>query len=148
MLRIEETKGELVISTDRARLELDRIHAYLCERSYWARGIPKDRLFRAIENSVCVGVYQGTRQAAFARVVSDLATFAYLCDVFVFEDFRGRAIGKWMISWLHKLPLFVGVRRWSLFTLDAHGLYEQSGWRRLGHPERAMEILRPYPVTP
>ena len=81
MLRIEETKGELVVSTDRARLELDRIHAYLCERSYWARGIPKDRLLRAIENSACVGVYQGTRQAAFARVISDLATFAYLCDV-------------------------------------------------------------------
>lgn len=148
MLPIEDTKGELVLSTDRARLELDRIHEFLCERSYWARGIPRDRLLRAIENSVCVGVYRGTRQAAFARVVSDLATFAYLCDVFVFEEFRGQAIGKWMVSWLRTLPLFDGVRRWSLFTLDAHGLYEQFGWRRLAHPERAMEILRPYPVTP
>ncbi len=148
MLRIEERKGELVISTDRARLELDRVHEYLSERSYWARGIPKDRLLRAVENSLCVGVYRGTRQAAFARVVSDQATFAYLCDVFVFEDFRGQTIGKWMVSWVQKLPLFDGVRRWSLFTRDAHGLYDQSGWRRLAHPERAMEIVRPYDVTP
>ena len=147
MVLMEETKGELVISTDRARLEVDRIHTYLCERSYWARGIPKDRLVRAIEKSMCVGVYQGTRQAAFARVISDFATFAYLCDVFVFEEFRGRAIGKWMVSWLQKLPVFEGLRRWTLFTLDAHGLYEQSGWHRLAHPERAMEILRNYPVT-
>ncbi|HKA89587.1 MAG TPA: GNAT family N-acetyltransferase [Haliangiales bacterium] len=148
MVRIEETQGDLLISTDPSRLELDRVHEYLSKRSYWARGIPKEVLVRAVENSICAGVYRGTRQAAFARVVSDVATFAYLCDVFVFEEFRGRAIGKRIVSWLQNLPVFDGVRRWSLFTLDAHGLYEQSGWRRLGHPERAMEILRPYEVTP
>jgi len=140
----EQRRGDLTATTDRSRLDLDALFAFLSERSYWARNIPRQRLERALRNSLCLGVYAGDQMLGFSRVVTDFATYAYLCDVLVMEEARGRGIGKWMVEMLLGLPELQGLRRWSLGTLDAHGLYEQLGFRRVADPERLMEIYSPY----
>src|SRR5207344_3602853 len=109
-------------------------HAFLAS-SYWARGIPRETLDRAIDNALCVGVYDGDRQVGFARVVTDAATFAYLADVFVVESHRGRGLAKWLMEVIVGHPSLQGLRRFSLATRDAHGLYQQFGFRPLVKPE-------------
>ncbi len=131
------------ISTDPARLDLALIHDFLSHRSYWAAGIPLETVRRSIENSLCFGVYQGQSQVGFARVVTDKSTFAYLGDVFVLEDFRGRGLAKWLLEQIVGHPDLRGLRRFILGTRDAHGLYEQYGFRALSNPEKFMEIHRP-----
>jgi GNAT superfamily N-acetyltransferase len=131
------------VSTDPARLDLSLIHDFLSSRSYWAAGIPLEIVRRSLENSLCFGVYQGQRQVGFARVVTDKATFAYLGDVFVLEDFRGRGLAKWLMEYIVGHPDLQGLRRFVLGTQDAHGLYEKFGFRALSSPERFMEIHRP-----
>ncbi len=98
MKPFELQRDGYTISTDKARLDISAIHEYLSERSYWAEGRPREVVERAIENSLCFGVYEGERQAGFARVVTDYATFAWLCDVFILEDYRGRGLGKWLVE--------------------------------------------------
>ena len=134
------------VTTDRARLDVALIHRYLSEESYWAKGIPRERLERAIANSLCFGVFEDGAQVGFARVVTDRATFAYLADVFVLPSHRGRGISKTIMEAVRAHPDLQGLRRWHLSTLDAHGLYEQYGFRSLSMPERHMEILakKPY----
>ncbi len=129
-----------LVSDDPARLDLDVIHGYLA-RSYWAENIPLEIVVRSIENSLPFGLYERERQIGFARVITDRATFAYLCDVFVLESHRGRRLATWLIECVHAHPDVQGLRRWMLVTRDAHGLYEKSGWKRLEEPERIMEIL-------
>jgi GNAT superfamily N-acetyltransferase len=129
------------VSTDRARLDVARIHRWLSEESYWANGIPRAILERAIENSLCFGIYDGGEQIAFARVISDYATYAYLCDVFVAASHRGRGVGKELMRAVREHPSLQGLRRWGLATRDAHGLYEQFGFTPLSMPERMMEVL-------
>lgn len=136
-------RGEFVISTDDARLQIDVVHAFLANESYWATNRSLEQTQRAIENSICFGVYHGTRQIGFARVVSDLATFAYLGDVFIIEEFRGRALGKFLMETIVGHPDLQGLRRWLLATRDAHGLYEQLGFSDLRYPERWMERTAP-----
>ena len=135
--------GELKISTDKDRLDLGLIHSFLVEESYWARERTLEETRTAIENSMCFGVFDGERQVAFARVVSDKATFAYVGDVFVVEEYRGRGIGKMLMQEIVEHPELQGLRRWILATRDAHGLYEQFEFAPLRHPERWMEKTAP-----
>jgi GNAT superfamily N-acetyltransferase len=134
----EHRRGEFVISTDRARLEVDAIHGFLTD-CYWAKGIPKDTVIRSIENSLCFGVYYNGQQAGFARVISDYATYAYLGDIFVLEPYRGRGLAKWLMECIVAHPSLEGLRRWALATRDAHSLYAQFGFTPLRAPDRWME---------
>ena len=138
----EYTNGNLVISTDPSKLDLDAIHAFL-SGAYWAQGIPKDIVARSIRHALCFGVYEGPRQIGFARVISDYATYAYLGDVFILESHRGRGLGKWLIATILAHPDLQGLRRWSLVTRDAHGLYQKFGFTALKNPERYLELARP-----
>lgn len=137
---MEWTRGAFAISTDRARLDRGAIHAFLSS-AYWARGIPREVVDRSIENSLCFGVYEARQLVGFARVISDLSTFAYLADVFVLESHRGRGLSKWLMEVIRGHPDLQGLRRWTLATRDAHGLYEQFGFRPLANPDRLMEIV-------
>lgn len=148
MARVEETvvnerRGPYVISTDRARLDLEVIHDYLSRQSYWATGRSVETIRRSIENSVAFGVYEDDKQVGFARVVTDFATFAWVADVFVVERARGRGLGKWLVEVMLAHPNLRGFRRWTLATKDAHELYRQFGFSELKRPERWMERRDP-----
>ena len=138
-MTFERERKEFVISTDPARLDVDAVHAYLT-RSYWASGVPKDVVAKSLEGSLCFGLYEGSRQVGLARVITDKATFAYLCDVYVLEDYRGLGLGKWLMSVVQSHPDLQRLRRFILITRDAHGLYEQFGFSGLMEPDRYMEI--------
>jgi len=143
-----EATHDIVVTTDRALLDLDVIHRFLAT-SYWARGIPRDVVARALEHSLCFGAFEGEAQVGFARVITDHATFAYVSDVFVLESHRGRGVGKSLMAAIVAHPELQGLRRWTLFTRDAHGLYRQYGFREPRHPERLMEMLGdPYAPSP
>lgn len=133
-----------IISTDKHLLPIDVIYNYLNDDSYWAQGISRKTLEKAIENSMCFGVYNEGAFAGFARVVTDKATFAYLCDVFILPEFRKLNLSKWLMQTIVSDPDLQGLRRWSLATADAHGLYEQFGFSQLSKPENWMEIFTPY----
>jgi GNAT superfamily N-acetyltransferase len=128
------------VTTDRSRLDLDVIHGFLTA-SYWAQGIPRETVARAIEHSLCFGAFDGGRQVGFARVISDRATYAYVSDVFALESHRGRGVGKSLMAAIMAHPELQGLRRWTLATRDAHGLYRQFGFGAPAHPERQMEVL-------
>ena len=132
------------ISTDHARLDLRAIHAYLV-RSYWSPEIPLEIVERAALNSLCFGVYETARgaQVGFTRVVTDYATFAYLCDVYVLEEHRGHGLSKWMMREVMAHPALARARRAMLATRDAHRLYEQFGFVVAGKAGNLMEIVRP-----
>ena len=132
------------ISTDNSFLDFDAIFNYLDQQSYWAKGIPAARLKKAMEHSLCFGVYKDGLQAGFARVVTDRATFAYLCDVFILPAYQGAGLSKWMMQTIMAHPDLQGLRRWSLATLDAHGLYKQFGFKEVSNPEVWMQIFTPY----
>jgi GNAT superfamily N-acetyltransferase len=137
----EARHGSLVVSTDRARLDLDVIHGYLA-RSYWAAGVSRQTVERSIRHSLCFGAYDDGRQVGFARVISDRATYAYVADVFVLEEARGRGVSKQLMACIMSHPELQDLRLWTLFTRDAHGLYRQSGFREGRYPERLMEKRR------
>jgi GNAT superfamily N-acetyltransferase len=138
---LEQERGEYVISTDPKRLDLDVIHGYLAGESYWAQGRPLDVMKRALEHSLCFGVYRGDEQVGLARVVTDYATFAWLCDVFILEPHRGQGLGKWLIQTVVGHPALQGVLT-VLGTRDAHGLYQgYGGFEPMQDLERWM--LRP-----
>jgi GNAT superfamily N-acetyltransferase len=134
--------AEFEISTDPARLDIDLIHSFLAT-SYWANGRRRSVVERSIRNSLCFGVYRAGRQVAFARVVSDRAVFAYLMDVFVLPEFRGRGISKALMRSVLGHPDLQNLRVFLLATRDAHDLYAQFGFRPLAHPERWMAIQEP-----
>lgn len=138
----EYRRGEFVVSSDPARLDVELIHRFLTA-SYWAEGIPKDLVVRSIENSLCFGVFAGTQQVGFARVITDFSTFAYLADVFIVESLRGLGLAKFLMECILKHPELQGLRRWSLATLDAHELYAKFGFTPLRRPERFMERHAP-----
>lgn len=162
---VEHRRGEYLVSTDPARLDLDVIHGFLTN-CYRAKGIPREVVARSIEHSLCFGIYDVSSeesppsfrkerekkdgatqcdapQIGFARVVSDFATIAYLGDVFVLESHRGRGLSKWMMECIMQHPALQGLRRWILVTRDAHGLYSQFGFTPVKAPERYMELHRP-----
>jgi GNAT superfamily N-acetyltransferase len=136
-------RGPYFLSTDPALLNVALVHRFLCEESYWAPGIPREIVERSLRNSLCFGLFHESRQIGFARVVTDRATFAWLGDVFVLDEFRGEGLGKWMIESLLTHPDLQGLRRILLGTRDAHGLYTQFGFTPLGDPSRFLEIHRP-----
>jgi GNAT superfamily N-acetyltransferase len=140
---MEVKREEFEISTERSRLQIDRIHAFLTDESYWAQTRTREQTETAIEHSICFGLFHNELQIGFARVVSDRATFAYLGDVYVDKEFRGRGLSKWMMEVIVSHPELQELRRWLLATLDAHGLYEQFGFAQLRFPERWMEKTAP-----
>lgn len=123
---------------DPERIDVAAAHAYLA-RSYWSPNIPFETVAKAIANSLCVAIHHEGSQVGLARVVTDRATFAYLADVYVLEEHRGRGLAQAMVRRLHEHPDLQGLRRWLLMTVDAHSLYEKLGWTPLAHPERGME---------
>lgn len=135
--------GEFTISTDRNRLQIEVIQRFLSEESYWAKDRTREQTETAIENSLSFGVYRGEHQIGFARVVTDYATFAYLGDVFILPDFRGRGLSKRLMDAIVGHPDLQGFRRWILATRDAHALYEKFGFAGLKFPARWMEKCAP-----
>ena len=134
----ELSRGGYVVTTDPSRLDIDYIHAFLT-RSYWARGIPRDVVARAIENSLNFGLFEGARQVGFARAITDRAWYAYIADVFVDEAHRGKGLGKLIMEAVTSHPELQNLRRMMLGTADAHGLYRQFGFTDVDKPERWME---------
>ena len=135
--------SEYQISTDARRFDLALIHDFL-RSSYWAQGIPRDVVERAVENSLCFGAFiQQEQQVGFARVITDRATFAYLADVFVVPEHRGRGVAKLLLRTILAHPDLQGLRRMLLATKDAHGLYAQFGFEPLSNPKEYMTIHRP-----
>ena len=139
----EIREGDILISDDAALLDRAIIHRFLSKRSYWALGVPREVVERAIEYSLCFGIYKANRQAGFARVVTDCATFAWLADVFILEEQRGQGFSKRLVAAILAHPRLQGLRRFMLGTLDAHGLYAQFGFAPIKEVERFMEIHQP-----
>lgn len=136
------TRGPYTITSDPQRIDVDAVHAYL-SRSYWAENIPRATVASSIAGSLCFSLFHAERQIGFARVVSDGATFAYLCDVYVLEAYRGQGLGKWLMAELMSHPRLQGLRRFLLATRDAHGLYAQFGFTPTAKPASLMEISKP-----
>ncbi|MGQ0508397.1 MAG: GNAT family N-acetyltransferase [Myxococcaceae bacterium] len=133
-------RGSYEVDTTIGRIDTKAVHAYL-SRSYWAEGISPDRVERSVRNSLCFGVYNGSQLIGFARVISDRATCAYLCDVFILEEHQGKGLGIWLMECVQAHSELASLRRWILATLDAHGLYEKTGFGPLTAPERFMEKI-------
>ena len=139
----EWRRGDHLISTDPSLLDVDLVSSYLSNESYWARGIPRETVARSLGGSVVFGLYQKMHQIGFARVISDLATIAYLGDVFVLEPHRGQGLSKWLMESVLSHPQLQGLRRWILATRDAHELYQRYGFASLVSPEKFMELHDP-----
>jgi GNAT superfamily N-acetyltransferase len=134
---LETHRDQFTISTDPARLDVDAITDML-SRAYWAQGRTREMIARYLKHSLAFGLYDGSRQIGLVRVISDYTTFAWLCDVFIHEDYRGQGLGKWLMETVHSHPDLQGLKRWMLATNDAHGLYSQFGWVPLEPPGRWM----------
>lgn len=143
MQNLEFRLDGYLISTDREKLDVGMVHEYLSMSSYWARGRPLDVVKRSVENSLCFGLYDSAgNQVGFARVVTDFATFGWLCDVFVLEAGKGKGLGKWLVRTVVECPELKGIKRIMLGTKDAHALYKRyGGFESLKEPERWMERL-------
>jgi GNAT superfamily N-acetyltransferase len=140
---LEQPLGPYAISDDPARLDLHAIHAFLT-RSYWSAGIPPETVERAIRGSLCIGAYdRAGAQVGLVRLISDHATYCYVCDVYVLEEHRGQGLSKAMLAMAMDHPMLRGLRRWSLVTHDAHGLYRQFGFAAVAQPGRHMERVQP-----
>jgi len=143
---MEIVKDEYYVSTDKSKLQLDVIHGFL-SKSYWAKDIPIEKVNLAIENALCFGVFHNDMQVGFARVVTDYAVIGYIGDVFIVEEERGKGLSKMLMQHIVDHPQLQGLRRIVLATRDAHGLYEQFGFKQLVYPERWMERPRPNAYT-
>src|SRR5947199_8627279 len=138
----EHHRDGFTVSTAPARLDLDAVHAFLTT-AYWCEGIPRETLARALSHSLCFGLYAGPRQIGLARVISDFTTFAYLCDVYVLPELRGKGLGRWLMECVLAHPDLQGLRRFTLVTRDAHELYRPFGFTEVKSLERHREIVRP-----
>jgi GNAT superfamily N-acetyltransferase len=138
----ERSRDPFRISTDPALLDPAAIRDFL-SRSYWAEGISHDLVVRSLTGSLCFGLYDAGRQIGLARIITDRATFAYLCDVYVLEEYRGQGLGKWLMASVMAHPDLGGLRRFSLVTRDAHTQYAALGFTPLAQPDRHMEIVLP-----
>jgi len=141
------TRESFTICCDPAKVDVSVVAEYLAS-SYWARGIPRSTVEKSIDGSLCFSLLDDTRQIGFARVISDRATVAYLGDVFVLPEYRGRGLGSWLVSCVLSHPELAGLRRWILITRDAHPLYHKFGFSSLGRPEGYMELHNPGVYTP
>ena len=140
MNEITVTRNEFSISTDKTRLDIDLIHNFLSTKAYWCLNIPKETVRKAIQNSLCFGVFQNGSQIGFARIISDFSTIAYLGDVFILEEYRGNGLSKWLMEVIMGHPDLRGLRRWILLTRDAHELYRRFGWTNISDPNVWMEV--------
>lgn len=138
----EKRQGPFLVSDDRSRLDLDVIHGFL-RTAYWSIDVPADVVRRAIEGSLCFGLFEHDRQVGFARAITDRATYAYLADVFVLSSHRGRGLGRWLVECVMAHPDLQGLRRFSLVTRDAHELYRPFGFEPLANPDRYLERFAP-----
>lgn len=136
-------KDEFTISTDREKLDLDFIHAFLSGQSYWLPGVPFERVKRAADHSLNFGLYHKDKQIGYARIVTDFTRIAYLADVFIIDGYRGKGLSKWLIQEIMNHPDLQHLGRWMLHTRDAHGLYEQYGWTKPSKPETYLEVYHP-----
>ena len=137
------TRDGYVITTDRARIDVDALHRFLSEDSYWARNIPREVVERSIRHSLCFVILHKDELVGFARVTSDRATVAYIGDVFVLPAHRGKGLSKWLMEYISGYPELQGLRRWMLATADAHELYARFGFTPMKVPERWMERHEP-----
>jgi len=135
--------GELTISNRNSDLDLDMVYGFLSQETAWAQGMPRETFERAVSGSLCFGGYLDGQQIAFARVITDEATFAYLCDVFVLPAYRGNGYASALMMHIFARPSLAGLRRIVLVTTDAHHVYEPHGFTALANPERYMELHRP-----
>lgn len=133
-------KDDYCISTNRAKLDVNAIHNFLSTQSYWCQNIPVETVIKSIDNSLNFGLYYEDQQIGFARIISDFSTMAYLADVYVLPEHRGKGLSKWMMQVIMSHPELHGLRRWMLLTADAHGLYKQFGWKEIANPDRYMEL--------
>jgi GNAT superfamily N-acetyltransferase len=137
---IEQRKGKFLLSTDPARLDLKAVHAFLSH--YWeTEGIPREVIERAVRRSLCFGVYDGAEQIGFARLVTDGATFAYLCDDYILEAYRGQGLGRWLMESIVSHPDLQGLRRWFLGPTHDARLYAKFGFQPIAEPGLYMEIV-------
>lgn len=141
LLKEEFTDGYL-FSTDKSKLNVKYIHHYLSAESYWAQGIPLETVQRSIDNSLCLGIYRNGEQVGFARLTTDYATFAYLGDVFVDVQHRGKGLSKSLMTFIQNITELKSLRRMVLVTRDAHDLYSRFGFKSLATPDRYMELHR------
>jgi len=142
MTHAEFRRGEFVVSTDPELISVDRVHEFL-SRSYWSPGVGREVVERSIRHSLCFGLYREEEQIGFGRVVTDYASFGYVADVYVLEEWRGRGLGKWLIECIVAHPDLQSLRRLLLATRDAHELYRKAGFQELAHPEFHMERRPP-----
>lgn len=143
MDQIQVHQDDYVISSDRALLQNCEIHQFLSCEAYWSKNIPRETVDNAITNSFCIGIYYFGKQVGFCRIVTDYATFGYLADVYVLEAHRGKGLSTAMMSAIMELDWVNGLRRFTLATVGAQGLYSQFGFGHSKHPERLMEIVKP-----
>lgn len=135
-------RGCYTVSTDPDRLDARAVHGYLTT-SYWAEAIPLELVERSLRHSLCFGLYAPEGQVGLARVITDETTFAYLCDVYLLPEHRGRGLGRWLMECVMGSPRLQGLRRWMLVTRDAHALYRRVGFGPAANPAGIMEITRP-----
>ncbi|GBD91401.1 acetyltransferase (GNAT) family protein [bacterium BMS3Abin04] len=135
---MEYRKQDYLISTDKAKLDISVIHNFL-KGTYWAKNVPMEIVKRSIENSICFGVYYQDNQIGFTRVVTDYSTCAYIADVFILNEFRGKGLSKWLMEVIMNYPELQNLKRWMLGTKDAHGLYARFGFTSPQHPDWLME---------
>jgi GNAT superfamily N-acetyltransferase len=138
----ERQKDGFTVSCDSGRLDHGAVHAYLSGESYWAANRPFDVVKRSLDHSLCFGLYSGPRQIGLARVITDEATFAYLCDVYVLPEFQRQGLGKWLMECVMAHPALQGLKRFALRTADAHELYRKFGFDDVREPQKWMEIVR------
>ena len=141
-MHAEHLQGDYRITTDPAHFDIAMVHGYLTS-CYWAEGIPRETVKRSIAGALCFGLFERDAQIGFARVITDYATYAYLADVFILEPHRGKGLSTWMMECILADSRLQGLRRWSLVTRDAHGLYEKFGFTALANPQRYMEKIIP-----
>ena len=140
---MEWEQGEYTITTNKSRIDINAVHRFLTHSSYWAAGISQETVERSINGSLCFSMLQGDKQVGFARVITDEATFAYLADVFVLDEYRGKGLSKWLMQTIINYPTLQRLRRFMLSTKDAHRLYAQFGFKPLNNVERWMIIHKP-----
>ena len=133
-------KDQFSISTNKSKLDVVSIHEFLSTKAYWCLNIPKEKVQTAIENSLCFGVYEERKQVGFARIITDFSTIAYLGDVYILEEYRGKGLSKWLMETIMNHEDLQGLRRWILLTGDAHELYRQYGWTNIADPTKWMEL--------
>lgn len=140
MKKISIRKNGFLISTDKSKLDIDAIHDFLSTKAYWCLNIPKEKVEMSIENSFCFGLYECNKQIGLARIITDFSTIAYLGDVYILEEYRGKGLSKWLMETIMDFPELQGLRRWILLTGDAHELYRKYGWTDLADSRKWMEL--------